>query len=129
MIIFVSRAPASPPVILKTAMVGISVAELTRLRIAGWNWEIRANGNEGGVLGIGWEPGNFLERNREDGFIGDGEGVTHGAGLGVAAKFVDEAFAVEGLNVVENDSDAGAGGFQNFEDAEKFLREAASGPG
>ena len=62
----------------------------------------------------------FFERNGEDGLIGDGEGAAHGASLGVTAESVDEAFAVEWLNIVEYDSDAGAGGFQNFQERRNF---------
>src|ERR1700693_5362302 len=56
---------------------------MARFGVDSRNWEIRTNWNEECVQHAGWEPGNLIERNGEDPFIGDSVGVTHGAELSV----------------------------------------------
>src|SRR5579862_9622594 len=77
----------------------------------------------------GFEPRKFLWWDREDGEVCKLEDTAHDPTLNTMAKVVDEAWAGEGFDVVEDDGHSRASGFQHAKDAWKFQGEATSGPG
>lgn len=80
---------------------------------------------------FGWtpvKPGKLFGRNGEDGKVREIERLAHGVLLNSMAEVVDEPRAGERFDVVKDNGDACAKGFQDTQSAGKFHREAASGP-
>ena len=71
------------------------------------NREIRTDGNKDGVWSSRGEPGDFFERNRENGTVCQDDGAPHGKDLKRPAETVDEAGTWKRLNIVKDDSNAG----------------------
>src|SRR5208337_525802 len=90
--------------------------------------KIRADGYEFRFFRNRFHPRYFFGENRKDGKIGKAERATHGAELHAVAKTINEAGTGEWLHVMEDHSNACAGGFEHAQDARKSQREAASRP-